>query len=69
MTHAELAATVADMRATAVRFVERHAAVYARDVAPDVVAAVCDALGDISIDEATAALDREQQRLEREGRR
>lgn len=52
--------TLAMLRATAVAIVQRHAAVYARDVPIRVVESICGALGDISIDEATAGLDREQ---------
>jgi len=48
------------MKATATMVVQRHAAIYARDVPMETVEAICRALGEISIDEATAALDRLQ---------
>ena len=60
MDRLELAETVANMKSTATMFVQRHAAIYARDVPIETVESICRALGDISIDEATAALDRLQ---------
>jgi hypothetical protein len=60
MNHEELAKTVGEMKATAVMFVRRHAAISAPDVSAAMVDSICQALGDISIDEATAALDRLQ---------
>lgn len=60
LTVKTLAATVAEMKTTATLFVERHAAIYAPDVSPEMVKAICAALGEISIDEATAALNRLQ---------
>ena len=60
MDRRTLAATVAGMKHTATLFVQRHAAISAPDVSPAMVEAICAALGDISIDEATAALDRLQ---------
>jgi hypothetical protein len=66
MDKAELAETVANMKSTATMFVQRHAAIYARDVPIETVESICRALGDISIDEATAALDRLQ--IEASGR-
>lgn len=63
MTREELAAQVADMRWTARLIVERHAAIYARDVPIAEVDAITAALGDISLDEAMAAIDRRQREL------
>jgi len=60
MNQEELAATVGEMKETATMFVQRYAAIHARDVSTEMVDAICRALGDISIDEATAALDRLQ---------
>jgi len=60
MNREELAARVGEMRETAAMFVRRHAAIYAPDVSATMVDSICQALGDISIDEATAALDRLQ---------
>lgn len=56
----ELQEAVKGIRETAAAFVQRHAAIYARDVPIETVNAICGALGDISIDEATAVLDRLQ---------
>jgi hypothetical protein len=61
MNHQEhLVRTVRAMKDTATMFVQRYAAFYTPDVSIDDVDAICKALGDISIDEATAALDRMQ---------
>ena len=51
---------VAEMKITATLFVRRHAAFYAPDVSPERVDSICAALGEISLDEATAALNRLQ---------
>jgi hypothetical protein len=60
----QLVEQVRAMRVKAGLIVERHAAIYARDVSIDIVRDICGALGDISVDEATAVLDR----LQREAR-
>lgn len=56
----ELVGMVSGMKVTASMVVQRHAAIYAKDVEIEDVNAICNALGDISIDEAIAALDRMQ---------
>jgi hypothetical protein len=61
MDRLELAAAVHEMKDSASYYVKRYAATHARDVDPETIAAICNALGDfISINEATAALDRLQ---------
>jgi hypothetical protein len=57
----QLRDTLSGLRDTATRLVRRHAAIYAPDVPLADVVAICTALGDISIDEAVAALDRLQE--------
>jgi len=61
MTPDELAAEVGRMKHAAILVVQRHAAIRAPDVSLALVASLCAALGDISVDEAFAALDRLQQ--------
>jgi hypothetical protein len=63
MNREQLTESVARMKITASMFVQRYAALNARDVPQADVDAICNALGDISIDEATAALDRQQAKI------
>lgn len=65
MDRQQFASVVGEMRQSASMFVQRYAAVHARDVPMDTVEAFCRALGEISVDEATAALDRLQREHER----
>ena len=67
MDREQLREAVTNMRQTAEGLVQRHAAIYARDVPMYDVEAICRALGDISVDEAIAALDRLQREAAVEG--
>ena len=64
MDRLELAAAVHEMRDSASYYVRRYALDHARDVDPETVATIVNALGDISIDEATTALDLLQREAE-----
>lgn len=64
MDRQAMAEHVRELRVTAARFVRRHAAIYAKDVPRAEVDAICTALGDITIDEATDALDRRRRQGE-----
>jgi hypothetical protein len=63
MNRDELAESVREMKHLAGLIVQHHWRLYARDVPRIEVDAICNALGDISIDEATAALDRHQREI------
>jgi len=60
MDRDEARAEVSRLKHMATLAVRRHAAFYAPDVGPAMVEAICAALGDISIDEAIAELNRLQ---------
>ena len=64
MDRLELATAVAEMREAGSHVVQRYAAIHAPAVSSEMVAAICRALGDISLDEATAALDQLQREAE-----
>ncbi len=60
MDRAELSAEVGRLKHTATLAVQRHAALYAPDVAPAMVTAICAALGEISVHEAITELNKLQ---------
>ena len=60
MDQQELREIVGNMKDTATMIVQRFAAIRAPDVPLEMVQAICTALGDISVDEATAVLVRLQ---------
>jgi len=65
MDRLELAAAVHELKDAAASYVQRYAAMHARDVDPAMVAAIGRAVGDfISLDEAVAALDQLQREVE-----